>query len=97
VQSSTLSTSAEDESLFSASSTELRHWGQDNVWTWDAGMGNSWRTTGDIAANYNSLLNIFHTNVGLASYAGSGRWNDPNMLEIGNGMSATEDRTQFSL
>ncbi|MFC3894010.1 hypothetical protein ACFOWZ_21250 [Lentzea rhizosphaerae] len=31
-------------------------WGQDNVWAWGAGMDNSWRTTGDIAANYNSML-----------------------------------------
>jgi alpha-galactosidase len=72
-------------------------WGQDNVWTWGAGVGNSWRTTGDIANNYNSMLNIFHSNVGLASYAGPGAWNDPDMLEVGNGMSATEDRAHFSL
>ncbi|MET8765053.1 ricin-type beta-trefoil lectin domain protein [Lentzea sp. NPDC004782] len=75
----------------------LCNWGQDSVWTWGANVGNSWRTTGDIAPNYNSMLNIFHANVGLTSYAGPGGWNDPDMLEIGNGMSATEDRTQFSL
>jgi alpha-galactosidase len=75
----------------------LCSWGQDTVWTWGAGVGNSWRTTGDIAANYTSMLNIFHANVGLASYAGPGAWNDPDMLEVGNGMSATEDRAHFSL
>ncbi|MFL6127297.1 glycoside hydrolase family 27 protein [Actinophytocola sp.] len=75
----------------------LCSWGQDNVWTWGAGVGNSWRTTGDIAANYTSMLNIFHSNVGLANYAGPGAWNDPDMLEVGNGMSATEDRAEFSL
>ena len=75
----------------------LCNWGQDSVWTWGAGVGNSRRTTGDIAANYNSTLNVFHANVGLASYAGPGGWNDPDMLEIGNGMSAAEDRPQFSL
>jgi len=31
-------------------------------------------------------------------YAGPGGWNDPDMLEVGNGgMSTTEDETHFSL
>ncbi|UWE11280.1 ricin-type beta-trefoil lectin domain protein [Actinacidiphila bryophytorum] len=76
----------------------LCNWGQENVWTWGAGMGNSWRTTGDINASYSSMLSIFHSNVGLASYAGPGHWNDPDMLEVGNGsLTATEARTEFSL
>jgi alpha-galactosidase len=76
----------------------LCNWGQDNVWTWGAGVGNSWRTTGDINASYSSMLSIFHSNVGLASYAGPGHWNDPDMLEVGNGsLSATEARSEFSL
>ncbi|MFF5297051.1 glycoside hydrolase family 27 protein [Paractinoplanes globisporus] len=72
-------------------------WGVNAPWTWAAPVGNLWRTTGDIQANYNSMLSIFHQNVGLASYAGPGQWNDPDMLEVGNGMSATEDRAHFSL
>ncbi|QLJ04444.1 ricin-type beta-trefoil lectin domain protein [Streptomyces sp. NEAU-sy36] len=76
----------------------LCNWGQDNVWTWGAGVGNSWRTTGDITAGYSSMLSIFHANVGLASYAGPGHWNDPDMLEVGNsGLTDTEARTEFSL
>ncbi|MFC0434335.1 glycoside hydrolase family 27 protein [Kutzneria buriramensis] len=75
----------------------LCNWGQENVWTWGAGVGNSWRTTGDINASFGSMLSIFHANVGLNGYAGPGGWNDPDMLEIGNGMSATEDRAEFSL
>ncbi|MFF5494379.1 glycoside hydrolase family 27 protein [Streptomyces aquilus] len=76
----------------------LCNWGQDNVWTWGADVGNSWRTTGDISANFDSMLSIFHSNVGLASYAGPGHWNDPDMLEVGNGsMTATESRSEFSL
>ncbi|MFG1812049.1 glycoside hydrolase family 27 protein [Streptomyces sp. NPDC049040] len=76
----------------------LCNWGQENVWTWGAGVGNSWRTTGDINASYSSMLSIFHSNVGLASYAGPGHWNDPDMLEVGNGsLTATEARTEFSL
>jgi hypothetical protein len=43
------------------------------------------------------MLSIFHSNVKLAQYAGPGGWNDPDMLEVGNGMSFTEDRSEFSL
>ncbi len=76
----------------------LCNWGQENVWTWGAGVGNSWRTTGDISASFSSMLSIFHSNVGLASYAGPGHWNDPDMLEVGNGsLTATEARSEFSL
>ncbi len=75
----------------------LCNWGQENVWTWGANVGNSWRTTGDINASYGSMLGIFHSNVALASYAGPGHWNDPDMLEVGNGMSATEQQSEFSL
>jgi alpha-galactosidase len=75
----------------------LCNWGQESVWTWGANVGNSWRTTGDISASFSRMLSIFHSNVSLASYAGPGHWNDPDMLEVGNGMSATEDRSEFSL
>jgi alpha-galactosidase len=75
----------------------LCEWGQDSVWTWGAQTGNLWRTTGDIQANFGSMLSIFHANVGLYPYAGKGAWNDPDMLEIGNGMSYQEDRAEFSL
>ena len=72
-------------------------WGEDSVWTWGAATGNLWRTTGDINASFGSMLSNFHTNVGLAQYAGPGAWNDPDMLEVGNGMSFTEDRAEMSL
>lgn len=75
----------------------LCDWGQENVWTWGANVGNSWRTTGDINASFGSMLSNFHQNVGLASFAGPGHWNDPDMLEIGNGMSTTEQQSEFSL
>ncbi|MFI0168510.1 glycoside hydrolase family 27 protein [Streptomyces sp. NPDC017095] len=76
----------------------LCNWGQENVWTWGADVGNSWRTTGDISATFSSMLSIFHSNAGLASYAGPGHWNDPDMLEVGNGsLTATESRSEFSL
>jgi alpha-galactosidase len=65
--------------------------------TWPE-IGNLWRTTGDIHDNYSKLLGIFHQNVALADLAGPGHWNDPDMLEIGNGgMSDVEYRTHFAL
>jgi alpha-galactosidase len=66
-------------------------------WTWAGPVANLWRTSTDIQPNFSSMLNNFHTTVGLASFAGPGAWNDPDMLEIGNGMSATEDQSEFSL
>jgi len=65
--------------------------------SWAGPVANLWRTTADIQSNFSSMLSNFHVNVGLASAAGPGAWNDPDMLEIGNGMSATEDRAEFSL
>lgn len=75
----------------------LCNWGQESVWTWGAGVGNLWRTTGDISANFSSMLSNFHSTVGLAPFAGPGGWNDPDMLEVGNGMAFTEDRSEMSL
>ncbi|MGH9584526.1 MAG: glycoside hydrolase family 27 protein [Bryobacteraceae bacterium] len=61
--------------------------------------GNLWRTTGDIGDNWKSMSHIgFDEQLGLAKYAGPGHWNDPDMLEIGNGgMTNTEYRTHMSL
>jgi alpha-galactosidase len=76
-------------------------WGENKPWLWagkppvDAG---SWRTTGDIRDEYASMLKIFKQNVVLDRYASPGHWNDPDMLEVGNGgMTDTEYRTHFSL
>ncbi|MEV6107938.1 CBM35 domain-containing protein [Streptomyces sp. NPDC051940] len=73
-------------------------WGQNKPWLWAQGVGNLWRTTGDISDNWTSMIGKAHTNDDLAPYAGPGNWNDPDMLEVGNGgMTATEYRTHFSL
>jgi len=73
-------------------------WGQNQPWDWAQPVGNSWRTTGDISDNYGSMLGIFRANVGLAIDAQRGAWNDPDMLEVGNGgMTDTEYRSHFSL
>src|SRR5690242_18440553 len=66
-------------------------WGVNQPWTWAPDVGNLWRTTGDISDNWNSLKSIVNQNAPLAASAGPGAWNDPDMLEIGNGgMTDTE-------
>jgi len=73
-------------------------WGVHRPWTWAHGIGQSWRTTHDIADSYASMLEIFRQNVVLSQFAGPGGWNDPDMLEIGNGgMTPAEERTEFTL
>ncbi|GIF26281.1 alpha-galactosidase [Actinoplanes tereljensis] len=73
-------------------------WGSSQPWTWGADVGHLWRTTGDISDNWPSLKSIIAANAPLAEFAGPGHWNDPDMLEIGNGgMTATEYRTHMSM
>jgi alpha-galactosidase len=72
-------------------------WGTADVWRWGSGYGNLWRTTDDILPTYASMLSIFHRTIGLGRYAGPTGWNDPDMLEIGNGMTAVEDRAEMTL
>ncbi|CAL1402331.1 unnamed protein product [Linum trigynum] len=73
-------------------------WGKEDPATWAKTVGNSWRTTGDIGDNWHSMISRADTNDKWASYAGPGGWNDPDMLEVGNGgMSFLEYRSHFSL
>ncbi|MCI3242824.1 NPCBM/NEW2 domain-containing protein [Streptomyces spinosisporus] len=73
-------------------------WGENKPWQWAADVGHLWRTTGDISDNWGSMLGILKQNLPLAEYAGPGHWNDPDMLEVGNGgMTDTEYRTHFSM
>jgi len=77
----------------------LCQYGRDDVWTWgDKAGGNLWRTTGDINDTYKRMMEIVDTQSVIAKYAGPGHWNDPDMLEIGNGgMTTDEYRTHMSL
>ena len=76
----------------------LCQWGEENVPTWGRNVSNSWRTTGDISDNWNSMMKIIDINDKAYQYAGPGGWNDPDMLEIGNGgMTITEYKTHFNL
>ncbi len=74
-------------------------YGRGQVQTWGARVGaNLWRTTGDIQDNWTSMMSNVEKQVPTAPYAGPGHWNDPDMLEIGNGgMTDDEYRTHMSL
>jgi len=80
-------------------------WGNSKPWLWGKGIGNLWRTTGDIMDKWDGkekwslgMLTILDLQDGLETYAGPGHWNDPDMLEVGNGgMTDTEYRSHFSL
>jgi len=73
-------------------------WGEQAPWNWGPGLGNLWRTTPDIGDSWSSLTSIFHRNVGLAVHAAPGAFNDPDMLEVGNGgMTDNEYHSHMSL
>lgn len=77
----------------------LCQYGWEAVWRWGAQAGgNLWRTSGDIEDKYSSMAAIGFGQAGLSKYAGPGHWNDPDMLEVGNGgMKPNEYRTHMSL
>jgi alpha-galactosidase len=77
----------------------LCQYGHQDVWKWGPRVGgNLWRTTGDISDHWASMSKIGFSQSELAPYAAPGHWNDPDMLEVGNGgMSAVEYRTHFSM
>ena len=77
----------------------LCQYGWDAPWEWAPPMGgNLWRTTGDIRDEWDSMMSNIEKQAPTAPYAGPGHWNDPDMLEIGNGhMTDDEYRTHMSL
>ena len=77
----------------------LCQYGWDAVWEWAPSVGgNLWRTTGDIQPNWDRIYAILSQQLGLEKYARPGHWNDPDMLEVGNGkLSLEENRTHFSM
>ncbi len=84
-------------------------WGQSKPWEWAASVGHLWRTAGDIYNCFDCIedhgswkswgvMQILDMQVALRKYAGPGHWNDPDMLEIGNGkLSPAEDRAHFTM
>ncbi len=88
----------------------LCEWGANKPWHWAQDVGHLWRTTGDIGnfwefgeawdgrSGGGGVLNILDLQNGLEQYAGPGHWNDPDMLEVGNGaLTPEEERSHFSL
>ncbi|MCL2106548.1 MAG: alpha-galactosidase [Oscillospiraceae bacterium] len=73
-------------------------WGMRMPWKWGRPAGNLWRTTIDIKPFWLSILAIYEINVRLHGHAGPGGWNDPDMLEVGNGgLNFEENKAHFSL
>ncbi|OQA70048.1 MAG: Alpha-galactosidase A precursor [Firmicutes bacterium ADurb.Bin262] len=73
-------------------------WGINFPWRWGRHAGNLWRTTPDIKPFWASVLAIYEINVNLYKYAGPGAWNDPDMLEVGNGnLTYEENKSHFTL
>ena len=74
------------------------NWGVKAPWRWGPKTGNLWRTTGDISDSYDRMSVIGFSQNGLEKFAGPGHWNDPDMLEVGNGgMNGDEYRTHMAL
>ncbi len=86
----------------------LCEWGNNQPWLWASEVGELWRTTGDIYNCFDCIkdhgtwkgwgaVQIMDKQKDLRKYAGPGHWNDPDMMEVGNGMSENEGRAHFSL
>jgi alpha-galactosidase len=77
----------------------LCQYGWDASWEWAPQLGgNLWRTTGDITPHWDRIYAILSQQEGLEAYAGPGHWNDPDMLEVGNGkLTPAENRSHFSM
>ena len=73
-------------------------WGWNQPWKWGGKAGNIWRTTPDIQPNWVSVVGIYEVNVRLDKYARPGAFNDPDMLEVGNGnLTYDENKSHFTL
>ncbi|MFI5188504.1 MAG: glycoside hydrolase family 27 protein [Chitinophagales bacterium] len=86
----------------------LCEWGTNKPWQWAAPVGELWRTTGDISNLFDGILDhgtwqqqgimrIVDSQDTIRKYAGPGHWNDPDMLEVGNGLTVAENRSHFSM
>jgi alpha-galactosidase len=83
-------------------------WGDSKPWEWAGDIGHLWRTTGDITncwscrighGSWESLgvLDIVDKQAGLRRHAGPGRWNDPDMMEVGNLPDLAQNRSHFAM
>lgn len=85
-------------------------WGTAKPWKWASDVAHLWRTTGDICAKWEghiehgtwkawSVMTILDMQVrdSVRYYAGPGHWNDPDMMEVGNNLTQSENRAHFSM
>lgn len=83
-------------------------WGDNQPWRWARDIGHSWRIGPDIWCSFDStrvfptyvqysVLDSINKNDSLRRYAGPGHWNDPDMLEVGNGLTVNQDRAHFAM
>ncbi len=86
----------------------LCEWGDTQAYSWAENVGHLWRTTGDVNCCFDceldhggwkslGVLQIMDKNEKLRQFAGPDHWNDPDMMEVGNGMTESEDRAHFSM
>lgn len=76
----------------------ISEYGETDPWTWAPGLANLWRTTTDIEPTWLSIVSIIDSQSSLADHAGPGGWNDPDMLQVGNGeLTADEVRTHVGM
>ena len=86
----------------------LCEWGDNQPWNWAAPLGQLWRISGDIYPCFDcehshgswsswGVMRILDMRKNIRQYAGPGHWNDPDMMEVGNGMTVAEDRTHFAM
>ncbi len=86
----------------------LCEWGDNQPWEWAKDIGHLWRISGDIYNCFDCVFDhgtwkswgvtyILDMRKNIRQYAGPGHWNDPDMMEVGHGMSTSEDRAHFSM
>ena len=83
-------------------------WGDNEPWKWGKEVGHLWRATGDIincwdcevghgSWSSSGVWTIINMRKDIRKAAGPGHWNDFDMMEVGNGMTAAEDRSHFAM
>jgi len=102
-----MSLKLDEQSRYSAIRTAIDNTGKEDInfnvcrWqfpgTWVTKLANSWRISGDINLDWNTVTNIIDLNTFLSAYVSPGHYNDMDMLEVGRGLTAEEDKSHFSM
>lgn len=98
LKKASLKTAKENSTQEKPITFSICEWGVSSPWIWGAKTGNLWRTTHDIIPTFSSIKYIYKKTVRLYKYACPGAWNDPDMLEVGNGnLTEDENKAHFSV